>query len=81
MTHKEECICYCIDHLNQRNLAHTFDFNTFSHYYRKHNGAWANAYHVGLNAADMMITNYPTTIKNIDNDRRNESEAATSQRA
>lgn len=57
MPHKQECICYCIDHLNSRNLSHVYDKKTFEHYYRKFNGAWGNAYLVGLKAADMMIEN------------------------
>lgn len=81
MSHKEECICYCIDHLNQRNLAHTFDFSDFNYYYRKFNGAWGNAYSVGMNAADIMIENASAKIKKINDERRNETEAGTTQRA
>lgn len=81
MTHKEECICYCIDHLNQRNLSHTFDFKTFEHYYRKNNGAWGNAYLIGLNSADMMIETQHNNIKTLNDERRNETEAGTAQRA
>jgi len=72
MTHKEECICYCIDHLNSRNLSHTFNRPLFDHYYRKNEGSLGNAYLVGVNAADVMITNYnPKTME-----APNESEAA-----
>ncbi len=76
MTHKEECLCYCIDHLNSRNLGFAFDFSTFSHYYRKHNGAFGNAWNIGLSAADMMIQNYNTKKQEVTHDRGNESQTA-----
>lgn len=74
MTHKEQCICYCFDYLNQRNAAHAFNFETFSHYYRKHNGAWGNPYSVGMNAGDMMIENYKPQTQEVSNEGRNETE-------
>lgn len=81
MTHKEECLCYCIDHLQSRSLNHAFDFETFSHYYRKHNGAWGNAWNVGLSAADMMIDNANNKIQEVNHDTGNEGETPTAQRA
>lgn len=61
MTHKQECIYYCIDYLNQRSIYNAYDSKTFNHYYRKNQGAWGNAYLVGMAAADMMIENFKTT--------------------
>lgn len=81
MSHKEECICYCIDYLNQRNSAHAFNFSTFNHYYRKFNGAWGNAYSVVMSAGDMMIENYPTTIKNLNDETGNDRQEGIPQRA
>lgn len=73
MTHKEECICYCIDHLNSRNLAQIFDFSIFSHYYRKYNGAWGNAWNIGVSAADMMIESFNSKSQEVTHDGRNEN--------
>lgn len=81
MSHKEECICYCIDHLNSRNLSHVYNKQLFHHYYRKHNGTNGNAFSIGLNAADFMIQNFePKKLYN-DDVRRNESEAGEPERA
>jgi uncharacterized UPF0160 family protein len=74
MTHKQECLCYCIEHLESRSLSHVIDKSIFEHYYRKFNGAWGNAWHVGLSAADMMIENYKPKTQEVSNDRGNESE-------
>jgi len=74
MSHKEQCVDSCIEYLNARQLAYAFDFATFNHYYRKHNGATGNAYHIGVSAADMMIENYKPKIE--DYERRNESQTA-----
>lgn len=74
MSHKEQCVDNCIEYLNSRELAYTFDFAIFNHYYRKHNGSTGNAYHIGVSAADMMIQNFKP--QEVTHDRRNESEAA-----
>lgn len=64
MTHKEICVCNCREHLQSRSLLHVFDQKVFEHYYRKNHGAQGNAFLIGLNAADLMITEYkPKEIK------------------
>ncbi len=80
MTHKQECICYCIDHLNSRNLFHVYNAKLFDHYYRKNNGFYGNAFAIGIKAADFMINNYEP--KNINqNERGNENETSNTERA
>lgn len=69
MTHKQRCIDYCLQHLQQLSLAFTYSQDTFKHYYKKNNGAKGNAYLVGLHAADMMIKNY--SPKNLNDEPRN----------
>lgn len=55
MTHKQRCIAYCKQYLQQLSLDNIFSLATFNHYYRKHNGSTGNAYLVGLHAADLII--------------------------
>jgi hypothetical protein len=72
MTHKEECICYCIDHLNSRSISGAFNFKTFEYYYRKFNGSCGNAYLVGINAADIMIENFKSNKQEVNHETGNE---------
>jgi len=58
MTQKQECLCYCIDHLESRSLAHIFNIKVFNAYYDKHYNAIANIYNIGVNAADALIESY-----------------------
>ncbi len=80
MTHKEKCISYCFEYLNQRNAAFAFCFDTFSHYYRKNNGAWGNSYSIGMGAGDMMIQNYNSKTQEVKHERRTTSEESSTSR-
>lgn len=57
MTQKAKCIKHCKDYLQQLNLSHYFNEALFMHVYRKQNGAHANAFSIGINAADHIINN------------------------
>lgn len=81
MSHKQECICYCIDLLTSRNLAHIYNKHLFEHYYRKNHCCSGNAYTVGLNAMDFLINNFEPKQMEVSNDGRNQSEAGDTQRA
>lgn len=58
MTHKQRCIANAMEYLQARGLEMVFDSSIFQYFYRKNNGYTANAYTLGLAAADMMILNY-----------------------
>ena len=60
MTHKQNCIAYCMDYLENKNLSDFFSTALFEHYYRKHNGSQANPYTFGLSVADFIIHNTKT---------------------
>lgn len=82
MTHKEECIYYCIDLLQSRSLLHVFNKQLFEHYYRKNDGYNGNAYLVGMHASDLMINNYEPKQMEVNNDdRSNETETGNTERA
>lgn len=82
MSHKQECIGYCLEYLQSRSLSHVYNTPLFEHYYRKHQGHLGNAYSIGVNAADLMINNYePKKMEVSNDDRRNESETGTTERA
>lgn len=68
MTNKQRAMQHCMEHLNSRDLISCFDATAFSHVYNKRNGAQANAFLLGLNAADYMILNH----KPQSHERRNE---------
>lgn len=57
MTHKEKCIQHCKEHLNNLLLSQYFNAADFNHIYRKLEGAHANAFSIGLDAADYIIIN------------------------
>lgn len=57
MTQKAKCIQHCKNYLQQLNLSHYYSEALFMHVYRKQQGAQANAFSIGLNAADYIITN------------------------
>lgn len=72
MSHKEKCINYCREQLQNLNLLHYYSEAKFNHVYRKQNGAQGNAWIIGLNAADyILFTSKPTTH----DERSNESQA------
>ncbi len=57
MSHKEKCVQYCKEQLQNLQLSQYFNAKDFEHIYRKYNGAQGNAFFVGLNAADFIIHN------------------------
>lgn len=67
MTHKAKCIQNAKDYLTQLQFANIFSISLFEHYYRKNNGSNGNAYLVGLNAGDLMITQAKPTPADLDN--------------
>lgn len=71
MTQKAKCIQHCKDYLQQLNLSHYYSEALFMHVYRKQNGAQANAFSIGMNAADHIIINSQHT----NNERANKTEA------
>ena len=60
MSHKNICIAHCQEFLNSISLAHIFSAQDFNHVYRKRNGFQANAFHLGIDAADYIIKNAKT---------------------
>ena len=59
MTNKERVTAHCKEHLTDRNLINCFDSTALNYIFTKHNGTTANAYILGLKAADYMILNPP----------------------
>jgi PPE-repeat protein len=57
MTQKERVLQYCKEHLQSRELLNFFDSEAFNYIYNKKNGNTANAYTLGLTAADYIISN------------------------
>lgn len=57
MSQREKVMQHCMEHLESRQLATHFDYSAFEYIYRKRNGAQANAYTLGLTAADYIISN------------------------
>lgn len=68
MTHRQECLCYCIDHLESRSLAYVFDIDTFNKVFEQQNNPAANYYRVGISAADTMIKTYVPQTETASND-------------
>lgn len=60
MSQKEKCIKHCKDYLQQLNLSHYYTESLFMHVYRKQHGAQANAFSLGIDAADYIINNSKT---------------------
>lgn len=68
MTHKQNCIQVCKEHLQNLSLAHLFTDADFNHVYRKRQGSQANTYNFGLKAADFIILNSNNKIKEVRHD-------------
>ena len=66
MTHKESCKEACTDYLQNLCLSHIFNMSDFNHFYRKFDGANANAYMFGLNIGDFIIKQESTKLKKIE---------------
>jgi hypothetical protein len=58
MTHRQECIAHCQEHLTNRGIPEVFSQCAFDHIYRKNDGANKNAFLIALRAADHMIFTY-----------------------
>ena len=58
MSHKQQCITSCKDHLQSRNLGYVFNEKVFNSTYTKFNGANKNALSMAMRAADAMIMEY-----------------------
>jgi hypothetical protein len=72
MTHKQNCISFCREQLQDLDLLHYFNMPHFEHVYRKQKGAQGNAFVIGSKAADFIIFNSKFTNHD---ERKNESEA------
>lgn len=68
MTQKQECLCYCIDHLQTRSLGYILNTETFNLYYERHYNPAANIYSIGVNAADEMIETFVPKPEEVNND-------------
>jgi hypothetical protein len=62
MAHKMQTIKHAKDFLQQLSLTHIFSQKDFEHYYRKHGGAWGNAFHTGIGAAEFMMRQMNDTM-------------------
>lgn len=71
MSHKEKCKQYCKEFLQGLLLIQYYTDAKFEHVYRKQNGANGNAWVIGSNAADFIISN----SKFLQNESGNKTEA------
>lgn len=55
MTHKQTCIAFCKEYLQNVECGQYYNSKDFEHIYRKFNGANANAWSVGVDAADYIL--------------------------